>query len=174
MFSTMLDSPIGGMWLTFDERYLQKVMFTSFLADEPLAASLNTGKRRENRIEKKEIELARLLCNELEAYFSGSLQTFSIPFTFSDSATRFQKQVWEVVAAIPYGEVMSYKEIADQIGNPTSYRAVANACGANELPVVVPCHRVVGTSAKGGYTLGGYSGGLDKKQWLMELEGILI
>ena len=88
----------------------------------------------------------------------------------------FTIRVPQTIAEIPYGEVMSYKEIAETIGRPRAYRAVANACGKNFLLVVVPCHRVVGSgpvrNGKPTFTLGGYSSGLDKKRWLMKLERI--
>ncbi|NLC62932.1 MAG: methylated-DNA--[protein]-cysteine S-methyltransferase, partial [Thermoanaerobacterales bacterium] len=83
--------------------------------------------------------------------------------------TDFQKSVWNALLNIPYGTVKSYSEIARQIGQPTALRAVGNANGANPIPIVVPCHRVI---AKNG-TLGGYGGGLDMKRKLLFLEGVI-
>lgn len=114
----------------------------------------------------------RTAIQELEAYFSGQQQDFTFDWDLSHQGTPFQQAVWQVISEIPYGQVMSYKEIAETIGKPRAYRAVANACGCNPLPIVVPCHRVVGSGSKGKYTIGGYSSGLDKKRTLMAIEGI--
>lgn len=82
--------------------------------------------------------------------------------------TEFQVKVWAAIKAIPYGATKSYSELAEEIGMPTAYRAVANACGANPVPLIIPCHRVVG---KNGH-LGGYGPGVDKKKFLLDLEKI--
>lgn len=86
--------------------------------------------------------------------------------------TEFQKQVWREIAKIPRGQTITYKELARRVGRPRAYRAVANACGRNPVPIVIPCHRVVGSpSASSGWKrLGGYAGGIEKKKWLLELE----
>jgi methylated-DNA-[protein]-cysteine S-methyltransferase len=119
-----------------------------------------------------------LVLQQLAEYLAGERKTFDFNWSFNHAGTDFQKSVWQTIAEIPYGEVMSYKEIAETIGRPRAYRAVANACGKNFLPVVVPCHRVVGSgpvrNGKPTFTLGGYSSGLDKKRWLMDLEGIQL
>ena len=82
--------------------------------------------------------------------------------------TEFQAKVWTAIKAIPYGQTKSYSELAEEIGMPTAYRAVANACGANPVPLIIPCHRVVGKKGN----LGGYGPGLDKKKFLLDLEKI--
>ena len=86
--------------------------------------------------------------------------------------TQFQKDVWEAIDRIPFGETRTYKELASSIGNPKAYRAVANACGKNPNPVSTPCHRVISSDG----TIGGYSGkgGIKKKKALLKKEGILF
>ena len=80
--------------------------------------------------------------------------------------TEFQARVWTAIKSIPYGETKSYSELAEEIGMPNAYRAVANACGANPVPLIIPCHRVVGKNGD----LGGYGPGMDKKKFLLNLE----
>ena len=102
--------------------------------------------------------------DQLRAYFACELREFDIPL--APAGTAFQRQVWAAVAAIPYGSTASYLEIATAVGRPSACRAVGAANGRNPLPVIVPCHRVVG--ATGGLT--GYGGGLDRKRSLLDLE----
>jgi AraC family transcriptional regulator of adaptative response/methylated-DNA-[protein]-cysteine methyltransferase len=102
--------------------------------------------------------------HELNAYFSGVLAAFKTPLALLGSP--FQKQVWEELQHIPFGQTRSYAHVAGMIGNPTAFRAVANANGANHLSIIIPCHRVINT----GGALGGYGGGLDRKQWLLDHE----
>lgn len=102
---------------------------------------------------------------ELTDYFRGIRQIFS--FAFSFHGTSFQKQVWQALYnKIAYGETTTYKKIAEAIGNPKAVRAVGGAVNKNPLSIVVPCHRVLGTSGK----MVGYNGGLDKKEYLLKLE----
>lgn len=101
---------------------------------------------------------------EIIEYLKGTRISFDIPITPTD--TEFRMKVWNEMRGIPYGETMTYKELARRIGSPDACRAVANACGANPFPVIIPCHRVVGS---GGRT-GGYTGGLDIKLRLLEIE----
>ena len=101
---------------------------------------------------------------QLGAYFKGDLKTFDLPL--APRGTAFQHQVWEALRRIPYGEVVSYKSIAEAIGNPKAVRAVGGANGKNPIPVVVPCHRVIGSSGD----LTGFGGGLETKSRLIELE----
>lgn len=105
--------------------------------------------------------------SQLDEYFDRKRKTFE--FDIDLIGTDFQKSVWNALLNIPYGTVKSYSEIARQIGQPTALRAVGNANGANPIPIVVPCHRVI---AKNG-TLGGYGGGLDMKRKLLFLEGVI-
>lgn len=116
---------------------------------------------------------------ELRAYFAGDLRTFSTPLALSDppverapfqgapfQGTPFQRKVWRGLLSIPYGERRSYAWLAEEIEKPGAYQAVGGANGRNPLPIVVPCHRVVG--ADGG--LVGYGGGLEAKRWLLDHE----
>lgn len=101
---------------------------------------------------------------ELLSYFAGNLKEFKTPFHLLGSD--FQKQAWHALRQIPYGETRSYREQAEAIGNPTAFRAVANANGANQLAIMIPCHRIITSQG----TLGGYGGGIARKQWLIEHE----
>ncbi len=101
---------------------------------------------------------------ELSSYFAGSLQSFSVPLRYPGSA--FQRRVWDELLAIPYGQTRSYEQLAAAVGQPRAVRAVGRANGLNRIAVVIPCHRVI---RKGGH-LGGYGGGLRRKQFLLDLE----
>jgi methylated-DNA-[protein]-cysteine S-methyltransferase len=105
--------------------------------------------------------------HQLRAYFSGGLRQFDLPLDIRGTA--FQKRVWRELERIPYGETRSYRQIADTIGAPLAVRAVGAANGANPIPIVIPCHRVIGSGGK----LTGYGGGLPLKKRLLELEGAL-
>ena len=108
--------------------------------------------------------LLREAARQLRSYFAGKLWEFCLPLDLQ--GTGFQTRVWAELCAIPYGETRSYAEIAAAIGRPTAVRAVGAANGANPLPVVVPCHRVIGSRG----SLVGYGGGLELKKRLLELE----
>lgn len=105
--------------------------------------------------------------SQLDDYFAGRRQTFSIGLLFA--GTPFQQTVWSELLKIPYGETLSYGELAKRIGLPKAVRAVANANGANALSIFVPCHRVIGSD----HSLTGYGGGLPAKRMLLELEHAL-
>lgn len=104
---------------------------------------------------------------QLELYFRGEAVQFDLPL--AAKGTAFQMQVWEALTTIPFGETWSYQQLADAIGNPKAVRAVGLANGKNPISVIVPCHRVIGKSGK----LTGYAGGVERKQKLLELEGVL-
>lgn len=104
---------------------------------------------------------------QLDEYFAGKRHEFSVPLIFA--GTEFQKAVWRMLLTIPYGETVSYAEMATQIGMPTAVRAVANAVGANAISVFAPCHRVIGSDN----TLTGYTGGLAAKEFLLKLENAI-
>ena len=101
---------------------------------------------------------------QLRAYFQGELTHFDLPL--APVGTAFQLSVWRALRAIPYGELVSYKAIAEAIGNPKAVRAVGGANGKNPIPIIVPCHRVIGSDG----SLTGFGGGLDVKQRLIDLE----
>jgi methylated-DNA-[protein]-cysteine S-methyltransferase len=109
-------------------------------------------------------DIFRLCIEELEAYFAGSLQTFTFPM--QQTGTAFQQTVWQQLTAIPYGQTISYLTLAKRINNPGSIRAVGTTNGKNHLAIVVPCHRVIGSDG----SLTGYGGGIWRKRWLLEHE----
>jgi len=115
-----------------------------------------------NRLEIRLEEFQR------EAYLHGKRQEFDLPLDF-DGRTVFHQKVWETLRRIPYGRVRSYGWVARKVGKPQAARAVGAACGANPLPLVVPCHRVVA----GDGSLGGFAGGLKLKKRLLVLEGVI-
>lgn len=106
----------------------------------------------------------QLIESELKAYFEGKLTTFTTPLHLLGSP--FQQSVWEALRQIPYGETRTYAAQANSIGKPTAYRAVANANGANQIAIVIPCHRIINSDGQ----LGGYGGGIKRKEWLIEHE----
>jgi methylated-DNA-[protein]-cysteine S-methyltransferase len=109
----------------------------------------------------------QLLILELDNYFAGTLKSFSVPI--DPQGTDFQKKVWQSVAAIPYGEKVSYTQLSDRLNQPDAIRAVANSNARNPLLIIVPCHRVIGANG----SLTGYAAGLPRKKFLLELEGAL-
>lgn len=106
--------------------------------------------------------------DELDEYFAGDRKQFDVPLTFI-GGTPFQRKVWHALRNIPYGEVRSYKDIASAIGTPKAVRAVGGANNKNPISIIVPCHRVIGSNG----ALVGYGGGLEKKEYLLKLEGYL-
>jgi len=114
-------------------------------------------------------KVPNLLKNEFDLYFNGNPLNFRTGVIFL-SGTDFQKRVWEEVRKIPYGRLMSYSDIALKIGNPGAERAVGGAVGANPIPIIIPCHRVI--RKDGG--LGGFGAGIELKKKLLRLEGIII
>jgi len=124
-----------------------------------------------------EVESSENPCNtpfsqivrELDAYFSGARQQFSTGIDW-ELFTGFQKDVLRLTAEIPYGEVRTYGGLARELGKPGAARAVGNALGSNPLPILIPCHRVIGTDGR----LHGYAGGLDAKAFLLTLEGLRV
>jgi len=109
-------------------------------------------------------DLTRRTARELEEYFHGTLQRFTVPFELR--GTEFQNRVWSELCAIPYGETLSYAKLAERIGSPRAVRAVARANGDNRISILIPCHRVIGSDGN----LTGYGGGLWRKKWLLQLE----
>jgi methylated-DNA-[protein]-cysteine S-methyltransferase len=153
MTATLYDivgSPIGELLLVGDGESLTRLDFGS--------AHVHPGWRRE----PSAFAEAR---DQLDAYFAGELRTFDLPL--APTGTPFQRQVWDALTAIPYGETTSYGELAESIGRPGSARAVGAANGRNPIAIVVPCHRVIGADR----TLTGYAGGLTAKRTLLTLEG---
>lgn len=157
-----IDTPLGAMIALGDPTHLHLLEFADRKA---LPAEL----RRMHQIFKGRIGFGRQapldrLEAELDAYFSGRSARFSVPLAFHGSD--FTKAVWHALVEIPAGEIRSYSEIATQIGRPSAVRAVARANGANQIALLVPCHRVLGADG----SLTGYGGGLWRKQKLIEIE----
>jgi methylated-DNA-[protein]-cysteine S-methyltransferase len=152
MFWHETDSPIGPLLLAADARSLRRVHFQA--GPHPLEPP--SGWRRES---------ARFtdVIRELAEYFDGERRVFGVPLATEGSA--FQRSVWRALTEIPYGETISYGELARRVGSVP--RAVGMANGANPLPIVVPCHRVIGADG----SLTGFGGGLAVKRALLELEG---
>ena len=109
----------------------------------------------------------RAVAAQLEAYFAGELRRFDLPLSLSGTA--FQRAVWETLATIPMGETRTYGQIAARLGRPQASRAVGAANGSNPLPIILPCHRVIGASG----ALTGFGGGLAVKEYLLRHEGVL-
>lgn len=101
---------------------------------------------------------------QLDEYFSGSRQTFYLPLQLHGTA--FQQHVWHELINIPYGNTSTYKDLAERIGKPKAFRAVGNACNKNPFPIIIPCHRVIGSSG----SMTGYAGGIELKKFLLNLE----
>jgi methylated-DNA-[protein]-cysteine S-methyltransferase len=158
-------SPIGELVLTASDTGLAGVYFpTSRHGPPPLENAEwveDDGRRPANPI------LARAR-RQLEEYFAGTRTTFDVPL--APTGTPFEQRVWEALRAIPYGTTTSYGVLARQLGDPRATRAVGAANGRNPIPIIVPCHRVVG--ARGELT--GFGGGIDRKRWLLEHEGVLM
>src|SRR5271169_202390 len=106
---------------------------------------------------------------ELEQYFSGARHAFELALDWTLIGP-FGRRVLRATSAIPYGGVLSYAEVAAEAGSPRGSRAAGNALGSNPIPIVIPCHRVL----RSGGALGGYGGGLERKRWLLELEGAVL
>ncbi|MFM1896379.1 MAG: hypothetical protein RLZZ385_1453 [Pseudomonadota bacterium] len=148
-----LDTPIGSLLLAGDGKALTLLGF-------PRGSQRKRHGQDWVRAPEKFTETAR----QLRAYFDGELTDFDLPL--APAGTEFQRKVWRALQDIPYGETRSYGEIARRIGKPTASRAVGAANGQNPIPVIIPCHRVIGASGK----LVGFGGGLPTKQKLLALE----
>ena len=159
-----IESSIGDLLVVSDGNNLCAIEFDG---DE---ARLRAGMRKRFG----EINLARAsnpqgFSSSIRAYFAGNLRALnSIPVM--TGGTEFQRLVWNALREIPCGSTSSYGQLAKKIGKPGSSRAVGLANGSNPIPIVVPCHRVIGANA----SLTGYGGGLDRKRWLLEHEGVIL
>jgi methylated-DNA-[protein]-cysteine S-methyltransferase len=121
--------------------------------------------RKFDSLAEEENEVLRQAEEELKAFFSGDLKRFTVPVEVS--GTDFQKAVWKTLRSIDYGQLWTYGEVARTIDRPRAVRAVGGAIGSNPVPIIIPCHRVIGSNA----SLTGFGGGLPTKQVLLELEG---
>jgi len=160
-----LDSPIGTLRLLSNGSQLVRIEFENHYGD---VTGHDNGDVSGNGTCAERSDPALAACaRQLEEYFSRRRRQFDLPL--AAAGTSFQRSVWQALAAIPYGELRSYRDIAQVIGNPSAVRAVGAANGRNPLPIVVPCHRVIGSNG----SLTGFAGGLDIKTYLLELEGAL-
>ena len=160
LHSSWLDSPLGPMLAMANENALYLLEFRERRGIERELTKL----RKEHEIIEGSNSIIASIKNELKAYCDGTLSEFKTPIKIL--GTPFQIQVWDALLKIPFGETRSYLEQASVIAKPSACRAVANANGANQLAIIIPCHRII--NHNGG--LGGYGGGLSKKSWLLEHE----
>lgn len=144
-----LSSPIGPLTICCDNDQLLEIRF---------------GQEAPDDAERGSSRVMRDTVRQLEEYFNGTRETFQLPL--APTGTAFQQQVWQELRAIPYGETRSYSWQAERIGKPNATRAVGAANGRNPIPIVIPCHRVIGANGN----LTGYAGGIHIKETLLKLE----
>ena len=149
IYGEIYESPVGALTILAGENGIQAIKF---------------GKDEKVKSTGKASEMTRRAVKELEEYFQGKRKEFTVLCV--PEGTDFQKRVWEALTRIPYGETRTYKEIAVEIGNPGASRAVGMANNKNPVPIIIPCHRVIGSDGK----LTGYAGGLEVKEFLLNLE----
>jgi methylated-DNA-[protein]-cysteine S-methyltransferase len=153
VYYTTYESPVGPLLLAGGANALRQVSFENSKRAAPPAADWKLDK-------KPFAEVIR----QLQAYFRGELKQFDLPLAME--GTEFQLRVWNALRTIPYGETTTYAQLAERIGNPKAVRAVGLANGSNPIPIIVPCHRVIGSDG----SLTGFGGGLSTKKKLLELE----
>jgi methylated-DNA-[protein]-cysteine S-methyltransferase len=151
VISTVYESPIGSLVLASNGEALIQVEFEG--GKYPLPAH-----------PAGDDKILRQAKRELDAYFAGKLKTFTVPV--APQGTAFQRKAWAALQKIPYGATRTYGQQAKAIGSPSASRAVGAANGRNPIPVVIPCHRVIGSNG----SLTGFGGGMERKQFLLELE----
>jgi methylated-DNA-[protein]-cysteine S-methyltransferase len=154
-----LDSEIGTIFVIGTERGVSRVIFGRDEFEEYVSGLNGTTLVEDGRVEES--------VNEIKLYLEGKLKEFHTRLDLS-YGTSFQISVWRELVNIPFGKVKTYSEIANKIGKPGAARAVGNAVGANPIPIIIPCHRVVATNG-----LGGYSGGIEIKKRLLRTEGVI-
>jgi len=158
MGATRFPSPIGDLVITASDSGLTGVWFPG---KGPVAAARPDDERGPAS------ELLARASEQLAEYFAGTRTTFDLPL--DAGGTAFERRVWDALRTIPYGTTLSYSELARRLGDPRATRAVGAANGKNPIPIIVPCHRVIGANG----ALTGFGGGLDRKRWLLEHEGAL-
>ena len=162
IFGVLDETPVGPVSLMAGDQGLEKVVF------QPLMAFKQSLPIVDEEPSLKGMEVISTLLAELSEYFFGLRKSFSVPINW-EVMTRFQKDVLQLTAEIPFGAFRTYGEIAQDLGKPGASRAVGTALARNPMPLVVPCHRVVGSDHK----LHGFAApeGIKTKAWLLELEG---
>jgi len=163
-FWSKTSTPLGQLYIATSAQGLCALKFGRL---EPNLRTLVKSRAQGDH----ENDLSRLICSQLEEYFSGQRRTFDLPLDLS-SLTPFQRKVLAVNSRIPWGEVWSYQRVAHEMAQPNSSRPVGQALGRNPIPIVIPCHRVIASDG----SLGGYCGktGLDLKRWLLRHEGVQV
>ncbi len=151
----LIDSPLGKLTIVAQSSKLVAILWEN---DQPNRVRLGEMEQEDNDSTLLEAE------RQLQEYFQGKRQQFDLPMEFN--GTEFQKQVWQALLQIPYGETRSYLDIATAIGNKKAVRAVGAANGRNPISIIAPCHRVIGASG----ALTGFAGGLEAKALLLSLE----
>lgn len=160
--SAQIETPLGGMLAVADE---EKLYLLEFADHKKLKKKLEHLEiYSHSAITPGETRILDSIKQELDLYFAGKLQNFSTPTHIEGS--EFQSLIWHTLKEIPYGETISYSQLAANINRPLARRAAANANSANRFSIIVPCHRVVGSGGK----LGGYGGGVPRKRWLIAHE----
>ncbi len=149
VYTTYYSSPVGVLRISSTEHYLSEV---HFLNEAPVGAPVQLNSLLESCVV------------QLEEYFQGLRKVFDLPF--SQTGSDFQKRVWEELTLIPFGRTISYMDLAKRLGDPKAIRAAASTNGKNQLPIIVPCHRVIGANND----LVGFGGGLWRKRWLLDHE----
>lgn len=160
----IMESPLGLTLLYFSARGLEQLAFVQekdLREGVAMGATSATQALPEGVLKQWHDQVAQAL----EDYFSGKPVTNSLPLDLR--GTPFQLQVWQELQKIHWGETVSYHDLASRLGKPKAARAVGRACGANPIPIIIPCHRVVAADG----SLGGYSSGLEHKRWLLKHEG---
>lgn len=157
MQTLQMNTPLGPMIAAADDFGLYVLDFI----DNPDLPKVMA--RLEERTEGSN-DILSLVQKELQAYFEGTLTTFTLPL--APQGTEFQKRTWMALTRVPYGVTQSYADIAAALNQPTAFRAVANANGVNPIAIIIPCHRVIKSCGN----LCGYRGGTDRKRWLLKHE----
>jgi methylated-DNA-[protein]-cysteine S-methyltransferase len=152
----IITSPVGILTLVTDNKSLTQIGWEN---------SGSVPVQRDPAYEDENHPLLLQAAEELNEYFAGKRQSFSIDV--DPEGTEFQKKVWKALLTIPFGKTKTYGEVAAAIGNPDAVRAVGGAANKNPVPVIIPCHRVIGADGK----LVGFGGGLNRKEYLLEIEG---
>lgn len=150
-------------------KYLKKIETVigkiNIVEEDGYIIMVDIGEKEDMKnIEEKDTKLLKEAEKQLEEYFSLKRKQFNLPY--KQEGTTFMKKVWNALQEIPYGETRSYKQIAEEIGKPKAVRAVGMANNKNKIPIIIPCHRVIGSNGK----LIGYALGLDVKKYLLDLE----
>ena len=165
------DSPIGSIEIHATVTAVSRVEFAGEQAGEGEEVSGVGGRPAASSSQEAGAHpLLGEVQRQLDAYFAGDLRCFDLPLDLE--GTPFQRQVWQQLLSIGYGQTASYQDIAVAIDNPKAVRAVGAANGRNPVAIIVPCHRIIGSGGRAKLT--GYGGGLWRKEWLLRHEGVLL